>query len=110
MLHECTSLITHTLLVAISLAEMKGFVGLGELQARHLQWLLDTRQEEKAAELKEKSREYSVALSLYLKANMPARAARCVPLKTTIKLVLIVTYNVHLKVMRFDNIISFSTT
>lgn len=88
---------------------MKGFVGLGELQARHLQWLLDTRQEEKAAELKEKSREYSVALSLYLKANMPARAARCVPLKTTIKLDLIVTYNVHLKVMRFDSIISFST-
>lgn len=78
---------SHILLVAISLAEMKGFVGLGELQARHLQWLLDTRQEEKAAELKEKAREYSVALSLYLKANMPARAARCVPLKTTIKLV-----------------------
>ncbi|XP_046660390.1 intraflagellar transport protein 172 homolog isoform X2 [Homalodisca vitripennis] len=63
---------------AIVLAELKGYSGLGELQARHLQWLLDTRQEEKAAELKEKSREYTTALSLYLKADMPARAARLV--------------------------------
>lgn len=55
---------------------MKGYSGLNELRAKHLQWLSDTRQEEKAAELKEKSGDYGGALSLYLKAGLPSRAAR----------------------------------
>lgn len=61
---------------AIELAEMKGYSGLKELQEKHLQWLMETRQEEKAGELKEKAGEYVAALNLYLKAGLASRAAR----------------------------------
>uniref|UniRef100_A0A1B6D0F4 Intraflagellar transport protein 172 homolog n=1 Tax=Clastoptera arizonana TaxID=38151 RepID=A0A1B6D0F4_9HEMI len=63
---------------ALSLAEAKGYSGFQELCAKHLEWLIDTKQEDKAAEIKEKSKDYSAALSLYLKAGLPSRASRLV--------------------------------
>lgn len=66
------------MIAALALAEMKGYSGLEELRAKHLQWLIDTRQEEKAAEIKEKSKDYLAALALYLKAGLPSHAARYV--------------------------------
>ncbi|XP_075225811.1 intraflagellar transport protein Oseg2 [Lycorma delicatula] len=61
---------------AIELAEMKGYSGLKDLQSRHMQWLMETRQEEKAGELKEKAGDYNTALNLYLKSGLATRAAR----------------------------------
>ncbi|RZF39607.1 hypothetical protein LSTR_LSTR001128 [Laodelphax striatellus] len=63
---------------AIELAEMKGYRGLKELQAKHMQWLMETRQEEKAGELKEKAGDLGAALNLYLKAGLASKAARLV--------------------------------
>jgi len=39
---------------------------------------MDTHQEGKAAELKEREGDYMAAINLYMKAGMPARAARLV--------------------------------
>lgn len=43
-----------------------------------MNWLMETKQEERAGELKEKDGDYNTALSLYLKASLPARASRWV--------------------------------
>ena len=48
------------------------------LKASYLQWLLDTGQEERAGELREKEGDLRSAISLYLKAGLPAKAARLV--------------------------------
>ena len=39
---------------------------------------MDTHQEGKAAELKEREGDYMAAINLYMKAGMPARAARLI--------------------------------
>uniref|UniRef100_A0A8C4WQ59 Intraflagellar transport protein 172 homolog n=1 Tax=Eptatretus burgeri TaxID=7764 RepID=A0A8C4WQ59_EPTBU len=59
----------------IALAESKGHPQLEALRHTHQQWLLDTGQEERAAELWESKGDHMSALNLYLKANLPARAA-----------------------------------
>ena len=41
-----------------------------------MKWLMETKQEERAGELKEKDGDYDAALSLYLKAGLPKRASR----------------------------------
>ncbi|XP_076029417.1 intraflagellar transport protein Oseg2 isoform X2 [Oratosquilla oratoria] len=61
---------------AVQLAEMKGHSEVESLQRAYMQWLLDTHQEEKAGELKEADREYMAAVNMYLKAGLPAKAAR----------------------------------
>ncbi|KAK7792281.1 hypothetical protein R5R35_013312 [Gryllus longicercus] len=61
---------------ALSLAEMKGFSNYDQLREKHMQWLLDTNQEEKAGEMKEHEGDYNAAFNLYLKANLPSRASR----------------------------------
>jgi len=43
-----------------------------------LQWLLETNQEAKAAEVKEREQDYTTAIELYLKSGLPAKAANCV--------------------------------
>lgn len=62
---------------AIAVAAAKGHPELENLWAAHYQWLSETAQEEKAGELvKEREGNYSEAVNLYLKAGLPAKAAR----------------------------------
>jgi intraflagellar transport protein 172 len=63
---------------ALALAEQKSHPKYEELREKHMKWLLETKQEERAGELKEKDGDYNGALSLYLKASLPTRASRWV--------------------------------
>lgn len=49
---------------------------LEKLCRGYYQWLLDTQQEEKAGEVQEGQGDYLAAISLYLRAGLPAKAAR----------------------------------
>ncbi|XP_059516265.1 intraflagellar transport protein 172 homolog [Myotis daubentonii] len=60
----------------IAVAEAKGHPALEKLRRGYYQWLMDTQQEERAGELKESQGDGLAAISLYLKAGLPARAAR----------------------------------
>ena len=57
---------------------LQGHPELESLRRNYYQWLMDTRQEEKAGELKENEGDTHAAISLYMKAGMPSRAARLV--------------------------------
>ncbi|XP_065670042.1 intraflagellar transport protein 172 homolog isoform X3 [Hydra vulgaris] len=61
---------------ALAIAEAKRHPELEALQTTYFQWLMKSGQEEKAGEVKENNGEYGEAINLYLKANLPARAAR----------------------------------
>ncbi|KAK7085982.1 hypothetical protein SK128_023173 [Halocaridina rubra] len=61
---------------AVQLAEIKGHHDVDSLRRAHTQWLLDTHQEERAGQLKESEGDYLAAINMYLKAGMPAKAAR----------------------------------
>ncbi|CAO1308118.1 unnamed protein product [Diamesa tonsa] len=61
---------------AIKLAERRGFTGLGELKEKQMAYLLATNQEEKAGEVLEERGDRDKALTLYMKANKPGRAAK----------------------------------
>ncbi|CAH1772611.1 unnamed protein product [Owenia fusiformis] len=61
---------------AIEVAEAKGHPELENLKKNYYQWLMETNQEEAAGEMKEKEGDYMAALALYMKAGLPARAAR----------------------------------
>lgn len=56
----------------------QGHPELETLRQNYYQWLMETGQEEKAGELKENERDFHAAINLYMKASMPARAARLV--------------------------------
>nr|XP_042696068.1 intraflagellar transport protein 172 homolog isoform X3 [Chrysemys picta bellii] len=60
----------------IVVAEAKGHPALDTLRRGYYQWLLDTQQEEKAGEVQESQGEHLAAVGLYLRAGLPARAAR----------------------------------
>ncbi|KAB7506029.1 Intraflagellar transport protein [Armadillidium nasatum] len=60
---------------AVELAEMKGHADVENLKKLHMQWLLDTHQEGHAGEIKEKEGNPLGAISLYLSAGRPAKAA-----------------------------------
>uniref|UniRef100_A0A672V1K1 Intraflagellar transport 172 n=1 Tax=Strigops habroptila TaxID=2489341 RepID=A0A672V1K1_STRHB len=60
----------------IVVAEAKGHPMLDKLRRDYYQWLLDTQQEEKAGEVQEGQGDYLAAISLYLRAGLPAKAAR----------------------------------
>ncbi|XP_063277854.1 intraflagellar transport protein 172 homolog isoform X3 [Prinia subflava] len=60
----------------IVVAKAKGHPMLEKLRRGYYQWLLDTQQEEKAGEVQEEQGDYVAAISLYLRAGLPARAAR----------------------------------
>ena len=49
-----------------------------ELKSNYYSWLLESGQEEKAAEIKEEEGDYVTAIQLYLKGGIPARAANVV--------------------------------
>lgn len=54
----------------------QGHPMLDKLRRGYYQWLLDTQQEEKAGEVQEGQGDYLAAISLYLRAGLPAKAAR----------------------------------
>ncbi|KAH8278227.1 hypothetical protein KR044_002922 [Drosophila immigrans] len=61
---------------AVALAERRSYVRLPELRQQHMDFLLESEQQEKAAQLLEDEGELQQAMALFLKANKPARAAR----------------------------------
>ncbi|XP_063612068.1 intraflagellar transport protein 172 homolog [Penaeus indicus] len=63
---------------AVQLAEVKGHPEVESLRRAHLQWLLETHQEEKAGQMKEAEGDYMAAINMYLRAGMPAKASRLV--------------------------------
>uniref|UniRef100_A0A7N5KMR4 Intraflagellar transport protein 172 homolog n=1 Tax=Ailuropoda melanoleuca TaxID=9646 RepID=A0A7N5KMR4_AILME len=62
----------------IAVAQAKGHPALEKLRRGYYQWLMDTQQEERAGELQESQGDGQAAVSLYLKAGLPAKAARLV--------------------------------
>jgi len=62
----------------ISVAERHRYDKLTEMRANYFQWLLQSNQEEKAADVREREGDYIAAINLYLKAKLPARAAAVV--------------------------------
>lgn len=63
---------------ALELAQSKGHSNKEELREKHLKWLIESNQEEKAGILKEKEGDHSSALNFYLNAKQPGRACRLV--------------------------------
>lgn len=61
---------------AIAVAEAKGHPEVDNLRSSYYKWLLETNQDEAAGTLKEKQSDWHAAISLYMKAGLPARAAR----------------------------------
>ena len=49
---------------------------LDALRLNYYRWLTETSQDEMAGEMKEREGDYQGAISLYLKAGLPAKAAR----------------------------------
>ncbi|XP_064411524.1 intraflagellar transport protein 172 homolog [Latimeria chalumnae] len=60
----------------IAVAEVKNHPELENLKKSYYHWLMETNQEEKAGEVKESEGDYIGAINLYLKAGLPAKAAR----------------------------------
>jgi intraflagellar transport protein 172 len=63
---------------SIKVAERKNHPDVKELKSNYFQWLLDTNQEGKAAEVKEEEGDYIYSIQLYLKGGLPAKAANVV--------------------------------
>uniref|UniRef100_A0A8D3EAU2 Intraflagellar transport protein 172 homolog n=1 Tax=Scophthalmus maximus TaxID=52904 RepID=A0A8D3EAU2_SCOMX len=60
----------------IAVAEAKGHPELDALRGNYYQWLTETGQDGKAGEVKENQGDFQGAINLYLKAGLPAKAAR----------------------------------
>lgn len=54
----------------------QGHPELDSLRGNYYQWLTETSQDEKAGEVKESEGDFQGAINLYLKAGLPAKAAR----------------------------------
>lgn len=63
---------------SIKIAEKFKHQDVREFKDNYFQWLLETNQEAKAAEVKEREGDYITAIQLYLKGGLPAKAANCV--------------------------------
>ena len=63
---------------SIKIAEKKNHPDVREFKENYFQWLIDTNQEAKAAEVKEREGDFHTAISLYLKGGLPAKAANIV--------------------------------
>lgn len=61
---------------AIRVAEAKGHSGCEQMKRSYYDYLVESRQEEKAAALKVKEGDVPSAVSLYLKGGLPAKAAQ----------------------------------
>ncbi|XP_068609645.1 intraflagellar transport protein 172 homolog [Brachionichthys hirsutus] len=60
----------------IALSEAKGHPELENLRQKYYRWLTDTGQHDKTGEVKEAQGDFLGAINLYLKAGLPAKAAR----------------------------------
>lgn len=63
---------------SIKIAEVKNHPNVRDFKENYYEWLLDTNQEAKAAEVKEREGDYQTSITLYLKGNLPAKAANIV--------------------------------
>lgn len=63
---------------AIKIAEKTNHPEVREYKKNYFDWLLETNQEAKAAEVKEREGDYITAIGLYLKGSLPAKAANIV--------------------------------
>ena len=63
---------------SIKIAEKKNHPEVKELKINYFNWLLESGQEAKAAEVREKEGDYMSAINLYLKGGLPAKAASVV--------------------------------
>ncbi|KAG6623993.1 intraflagellar transport protein 172 [Phytophthora cinnamomi] len=61
---------------AIRVAEAKNHAGCEQMKRSYYDYLVESRQEEKAAAVKVKDGDYASAVSLYLKGGLPAKAAQ----------------------------------
>eukprot|EP00760_Papus_ankaliazontas_P035970 PhM_4_TR811/c0_g1_i1/m.62923/K19676/IFT172; intraflagellar transport protein 172 len=68
----------HRMDECVALAESRNHEKAGQLRSEYFQWLMDTKQEGLAAEIREKDKKYLEAINLYLQGGMPARAAQVV--------------------------------
>ncbi|XP_053503578.1 intraflagellar transport protein 172 homolog isoform X4 [Ictalurus furcatus] len=59
----------------IAIAEAKGHPEVDNLRRSYYAWLIETKQNEKAGEMKESESDYVGAVNFYLKAGLPAKAA-----------------------------------
>lgn len=57
---------------------IQGHPELENLQSTYFQWLLGTGQDEKAGEVREREGDLGSAITLYMKAGLPAKAAKLV--------------------------------
>lgn len=62
----------------IRIAEKTNYEDLDSLKSNYFQWLMDTKQESKAAEIKEEEGQYAEAIELYLKSSLPVRASNVI--------------------------------
>ncbi|XP_027896583.1 intraflagellar transport protein 172 homolog [Xiphophorus couchianus] len=60
----------------IAVAEAKSHPELNSLRENYHQWLTETGQDERAGEVKERQGDFQGAINLYLRAGLPAKAAR----------------------------------
>ncbi|XP_063770977.1 intraflagellar transport protein 172 homolog isoform X3 [Pseudophryne corroboree] len=60
----------------IAVAEAKGHPELENLKRSYMQYLADSQQEEKAGEVRERKGDLVSAVNMYLRAGLPAKAAR----------------------------------
>jgi len=63
---------------SIKIAEKKNHADVREFKENYFIWLLETNQEAKAAEVKEREGDWNAAIGLYLKGGLPAKAANVV--------------------------------
>ena len=63
---------------SIKIAEKKNHPDVREFKENYFQWLIDTNQEAKAAEVKEREGDFHTSIALYLKGGLPAKAANIV--------------------------------
>jgi intraflagellar transport protein 172 len=49
---------------------------MAELKESYMKWLMETGQEEKVGQMYENAGDYREAINMYLKASLPAKAAR----------------------------------
>lgn len=63
---------------AIRVAEQTRHPDAAEMRQAYFQYLLDTNQEEQAAQLKERESDFTQAINLYLKGGMPGKAAQVI--------------------------------
>lgn len=63
---------------SIKIAEKFKHQDVREFKENYFQWLLETNQEAKAAEVKEREQDFSFAIQLYLRGGLPAKAANVV--------------------------------